>query len=151
MRSPWQLTLLLSAIACAVPAEVARTETVATEMFPVTLVEERTYLKAADGQRENLARFIIANWFEMDRLAMAEKPPLFTRYRLFANASAEQDWDLVVVVGYPVANGFDDADTQLRFNRIRSAHKTILIDGKGLRELGAIVRVERARPLEGVG
>jgi hypothetical protein len=114
-----------------------------------TMVEERAYLKALPGQRETLARFIVANWFEMDRIAMTQPNPIFTRYRLYENGHNEGDWDLVVVVGYPNATGFDDPETQRRFNEIRRAHKTVLIEGKGLRDLGSIVRTERARPREG--
>ena len=111
-----------------------------------TQIIERTYLKASSGQREALARFIVANWFELDRVA--KERGLFTSYALSENLDQSADWDFEVAVGYPNKDGYENTDVQVRFGEIRKAHKTILIDGKGLRELGQIVRTDRIRPRE---
>lgn len=111
-----------------------------------TQVIERTYLKASSGQRDALAKFIVANWFEMDRIA--KEQGLFTHFRLSENLNAAAEWDFEVAVGYPNAEGFQNNEVQERFAEIRKAHKTILIDGKGLKELGRIVRSDRIRPRE---
>lgn len=111
-----------------------------------TQVVERTYVKALPGQREALAEFIVANWFELDRIA--KERGLFTYYRLSENLDPSADWDFEVAVGYPNADGFHNADVQARFADIRSGHTIILIDGKGLKDLGRIVRGDRTRPRE---
>jgi hypothetical protein len=111
-----------------------------------TQVIERTYLKAESGQRDALAKFIVANWFEMDRVA--KERGLFTHYRLSENLDAAAEWDFEVAVGYPNSDGYQNSDVQARFAEIRKAHKTILIDGKGLNALGRIVRSDRIRPRE---
>jgi hypothetical protein len=111
-----------------------------------TAVVERTYLKANVGERERLAKFIVANWFEMDRIGLAEG--LFTNYRLYENPATDADWDLVVAVGYPTPLGYGDPKVSARFGQIRAAHRTVLIDGKRLADLGKIVRTERSKPRE---
>lgn len=113
-----------------------------------TLVIERTLLKAAPGKREALARFIVANWFAMDRIAVSQR--LFTGYRLYENAAgADAAWDLAVEVGYPNPAGYDDSAVQARFAAIRAAHRTVPIDGQVLADLGRIIGSERLRPREG--
>jgi hypothetical protein len=69
----------------------------------------------------------------MDRIAVAEG--LFNSYALY-RAEGEGDWNLAVVVGYPDAAG--SAAILDRFNAIRAAHQTVLIDGKRLTDLGRI-------------
>jgi hypothetical protein len=98
-----------------------------------TLVEEWTFLKALEPDPAKLIAFIKANWFAMDRIAVAEG--LFNSYALY-RAEEAGDWDLAVVVGYPDAAG--SAAILDRFNEIRAAHQTVLIDGKGLAQLGRI-------------
>lgn len=137
--------LLAVALFTALPTLVYATPEAASAA--VTAVVERTYLKANPGDRERLAKFIVANWFEMDRIGLNEG--LFTSYRLYENPESDADWDLVVAVGYATPLGFGDPKIGSRFEQIRAAHKTVLIDGKRLAELGKIVRIERAKPREG--
>ncbi len=96
---------------------------------------ELTFLKSAPGQRENLARFLVANWFAMDEVAVEQG--LMSDYTIM---QAEQDdgaWDTLVAVTYNDARGY--AGVAEQFERIRSAHQTELIEGKPLAELGKIV------------
>jgi hypothetical protein len=130
-------------LASAVPVEAVPEQPQASLQ---TQIVERTYLKAAPGQRDALAKFIVANWFELDR--RAKEQGLFTYYRLAENLDLDADWDFEVAVGYPNAGGYQDTDVQAQFGEIRKAHKTILIDGKSLNELGRIVRNDRIRPRE---
>jgi hypothetical protein len=69
----------------------------------------------------------------MDRIAVAQG--LFNNYALY-RAEEDGDWNLAVVVGYLDAEG--SAAILDRFNAIRAAHKTVLIDGKRLADLGRI-------------
>lgn len=101
--------------------------------LPVTT---HTYLAATPGRRDALARFIVANWFEMDRIAVAQG--LFRSYRLLQNPRTDEDWDLIVEVVYNDACGY--ACVAERFEAIRGAHATVLVDGLGMKDLGRVVR-----------
>ena len=134
----------LALVALALPSPVLATHAdpaSETKAAPAPVVVERTLLKSNPGERDTLARFIVANWFAMDALAVSQG--LFTSYRLLENPEAEGSWDFVVEVGYPTAEGYDDPATRTGFEAIRAAHTTVLIDGKSLRELGRIVGSER--------
>lgn len=99
-------------------------------------VTTHTYLAATPGRRDALARFVIANWFEMDRLAVEQG--LFRSYRLLQNPRTDEDWDLIVEVVYHDACGY--ACVAERFEAIRGAHATVLVDGLGMKDLGRVVR-----------
>ena len=101
-----------------------------------------TYLKAAPGDRERLVDYIEANWFVMDAKAVDEG--LFRGYRMLVNDAADGEWDLVVEVTYNDACGY--ACVAERFEAIRAAHVEHRIDGRGLRELGRVLRTETVRP-----
>ena len=109
-----------------------------------TLVEEWTFLKSHDPDSARLIAFIEANWFAMDRIAVAQG--LFNSYALY-RAEDDGDWNLAVVVGYPDAAG--SAAILDRFNAIRAAHRTVLIDGKGLKELGRITGTRKVMRIAG--
>lgn len=98
----------------------------------------QTYLQARPGERDRLARFLIANWFVMD--AKAVDAGLFASYRLLENAAETGDWDLIVEVTYHDACGY--ACVAERFEAIRAAHTPVPIDGKLLPELGRVLRTE---------
>lgn len=121
----------------------------ATLASPQTVVVEQTYLKAAPGQTEQLRRFVEANWFALDALAVKEG--IFTGYRLLGPTEPSPDWDFLVAVGYPQASGFDDPATQRKWAAIKLGRKDIPIDGKTLKDLGRIVRTERLRVVAGEG
>ncbi len=129
------------AFALSSPVAASQAETAAATQ---TLVVERTYLKATSGKQDALAKFIVANWFAMDRAAV--KQGLFTSYLLSENLDPDADWDFEVAVGYPNVDGYQNVDVQTRFAAIRRNHQTILIDGQGLAELGRIVHSDRIRP-----
>lgn len=109
-----------------------------------TLVEEWTFLKSLDPDPARLIAFIEANWFAMDRIAVAQG--LFNSYALY-RAEDEGDWNLAVVVGYPDSQG--SAAILDRFNAIRAGHQTVLIDGKGLAQLGRITGSRKVSRMAG--
>jgi hypothetical protein len=118
---------------CAVnSANIRAAETAAA---PTRVAVELTYLRALDGQREDLTRFVIANWFAMDKEAV--KLGLMARYELFENDDPAKPWDVVVVVTYRDARGY--AGIAPAFEKIRAAHQRVLINGKALNALGKIV------------
>jgi hypothetical protein len=56
-----------------------------------------------------------------------------------------KDWDAVMIVGYPQAQGYEEPKTMAAFKAIRAAHKERLIDGLALKDLGAIVEHHRLK------
>lgn len=96
---------------------------------------ELTFLKALPGERERLVRFIEDNWFAMDRIAVSQG--LMRDYRVLETGHDDGPWNVLVEVTYADARGY--AGIVDAFERIRAAHRTVPVDGKGLRELGAIV------------
>jgi hypothetical protein len=104
-----------------------------------TVVWECTYLKALPGHKQNLAEFIRRNWFAMDSAAVAQG--LMTGYKLLENSDSNAEWDFVVAVGYPQREGYNGVVAG--FEKIRSQHKTVLVQGKRLGELGKIVKSDK--------
>ena len=139
------LSCAVALIAGAATAPVLASDSTAASpgvVRPVqTVVVERTRLKANEGERDALAQFVVANWFEMDEVALRQG--LFTSYRLLENPDPNGEWDWVVEVGYPNPGGYSNPEVQAKFQAIREAHETVLIDGKSLRELGRVVGSER--------
>jgi hypothetical protein len=95
---------------------------------------EYTFLKSHPGQRDALSRFIVANWFAMDDGAIARGQ--IRSYQLLDDEKGE-DWDVVVAVTYHNRSGYEGIAGE--FEKIRQAHRTVLVDGKTLRDLGRIV------------
>lgn len=108
----------------------------ATAPVEAGFVTTHTYLAATPGRRAALARFVIANWFAMDAIAVEQG--LFRSYRLLENPAAGEDWDLIVEVVYNDACGY--ACVAERFEAIRRAHATVAIDGETMPALGRVVR-----------
>ena len=146
VKSLFLVTALAMSSLLSVPASQAAGHAKAHASKPTAAVVV-TRLKATPGERENLAAFIIANWFAMDAVALDQG--LFTSYRLFENPVEDGEWDLAVEVGYPTPLGYDEPEIRSGFEAIRSAHTTVLIDGKGLRDLGSVIGSERLIVLEG--
>jgi hypothetical protein len=96
---------------------------------------ELTFLKAKPGERGRLVRFIEQNWFEMDRIATEQG--LMRDYRVLETGTDEGAWNILVEVTYTDERGY--AGIVEAFERIRKAHRSAAVDGKDLRDLGAIV------------
>lgn len=117
------LPLLLSAFALAAP------------MPPMRQAVQLTYLKAHAGERARLRRFIVLNWFAMDKIA--KERGLLERYRVVETGRDDGQWNVLVMVTYTNDRGYEGIKTQ--FEQIRQAHQTVLVDGKALADLGRIV------------
>lgn len=133
--------LLAIAMASAPPAALAAPSAGPTAQATKapTLHVTHTYLRAAPGKRAALIAYIKQNWFAMDRAGIDKG--LFTSYSLLERADdSDADWDVIVAVGYPTAQGHDAPGVADAFKAIRAAHREIKIDGLGLAELGTIVR-----------
>jgi hypothetical protein len=100
---------------------------------------ELTFLKAKPGERERLVRFIELNWFEMDRIAAGQG--LMRDYRVLETGTDEGAWNVLVEVTYTDERGY--AGIVEAFEAIRKAHRSVAVDGKGLRDLGAIVESKK--------
>lgn len=100
-------------------------------------VVEQTFLKALPNVRADLTRYIVANWVAMDQRGV--ELGIFTSHALYEETAKNGDWDLVVAVGYPQPEGHDDPHAQAAFKEIRRSHNKVLVNGKGLTELGSIV------------
>jgi hypothetical protein len=96
---------------------------------------ELTFLQSRPGQLAALRRFVELNWFEMDRIAVQQG--LMKDYVALDSGSDDGPWNLLVVVTYNNPAGYRGIAEA--FERIRSAHRTVLVDGLHLRELGRIV------------
>jgi hypothetical protein len=108
-----------------------------------TVLIEQTFLKALPGLRQDLAEFITKNWFAMDQEGV--KQGIFTSYWLMEDIDENKDWDLVVSVGYPQPGGYEEAETKAKFMAIRSAHKEIKINDRGLKDIGSVVKHHRLK------
>jgi hypothetical protein len=100
---------------------------------------ELTFLKSKPGQREALKRFIVQNWFAMDKIA--KQQGLMHAYTVMDTGTDDGAWNIVVSVTYQNDKGYDGIKDA--FEKIRSGHQTILVDGKTLTDLGAVVDSKR--------
>lgn len=77
----------------------------------------------------------------MDSIAVTRK--LINAYELLENVNENDTWDFVVAVEYFTPATY--ADIGQPFERIRTNHKPVLIDGLSLKDLGKIVKSETVR------
>ena len=107
-----------------------------------TAITTLTYLLAQPNERENLKTFIRQNWLVMD--SVAKSKGLLSSYELLENTETDStQWDLIVAVGYPTAQGYAAMATQ--FEEIRKAHKKVLIGGKDFKTLGKVLYTHTVR------
>lgn len=99
-----------------------------------------TYLKATEGNKENLKSYLEKNWFAMDSIAV--KRNLLGAYELIENTdtSSASSWDFIVAVEYLNPAGYSAIAKE--FEAIRANHVEVTIDGFNLRQLGKIVKSE---------
>lgn len=111
---------------------------------PVLVVQ--TFLRARPGLKAALGEFLTKNWLAMDRRAI--DAGLFSHATLYdlagaTGAASAPEADFAVEVGYLTAGGYSDVAEA--FGKIRAAHATVRIEGRGLRELGDIVGERQLR------
>lgn len=131
------LRALVTAISALLLAFVptATTASQSTERRAVEL----TFLKANPGERERLKTFIVLNWFAMDKVAKAQG--LMSAFTVMDTGTDEGPWNVLVSVTYMNEKGYEGIAEA--FETIRRAHTTVRVQGKALRDLGAIVDSKR--------
>jgi hypothetical protein len=100
---------------------------------------ELTFLKSNPGEREQLKTFIVLNWFAMDKIA--KEQGLMSAFTVMDTGTDEGPWNVLVSVTYMNEKGYEGIAES--FEKIRRAHTTVRVGGKGLRELGSIVESKR--------
>jgi len=123
----------INAVASSLPASDEKSGEKSAEKRGVAV--EYTFLKSLPGEREALKKFIIANWFRMD--AIAVEKGLMSSYEVLDSGDDAEPWNVAVAVTYMNRAGYEGIATE--FEKIRRDHKLVLIDGKGLKDLGKIV------------
>lgn len=77
----------------------AGTPTFAQKYTPAeTRAVEYTFLKSASDQREALRKFIVANWFAMDEIAV--KRWLMKSHTTLRSGVDEEPWNVMAAVTY---------------------------------------------------
>ncbi len=99
-----------------------------------------TFLKAKQNEKENFKTFLVKNWFAMDSIAVSQG--LFNNYKLIENTSTEAstEWDYIVAVEYFTAGTYSDIEKE--WQEIRKNHKTVLVNEKGMKDLGSYIKSE---------
>ncbi len=113
------------------------------EVAQETKAVELTLLRSLDPDPKLAARFIKENWFAMDTIAQSRG--LMTFFSLHIDPTPNEDWNLVVQVGYPDVRGFDAIRPQ--WAEIVAAHQTVLVEGKRLPDLARVLGTRRLLPM----
>lgn len=108
-------------------------------------VYEYTFIKSIDPKPDDVIKSIIVNWFAIDEIAV--KQGLMSNYAVFEVPTETEPWNVVVAVGYPTEKGYEDIVQE--FEKIRSRHKSVLINDKACRELGRVVGSRKFFPRGG--
>ena len=130
-------------IACASPIPVSTIDTAFAQHRatpPATVASHKrvitiTYLKSEPGQLAALERYVRANWFAMDAIAVQQG--LLLDYKWLDKGADDGAWNAAVVVTYRDEKGFGGISD--RWAAIKSAHREVLPDGRGMKELGRVV------------
>jgi hypothetical protein len=137
MRKSLTVTITLALALCVSTATAAedrpapREGDAAANSRTVTL----TYLKAAPGRLAHLERYIRANWFAMD--AVAVRQGLFVSYKWLDTGRDDGPWNALVIVTYNDDKGF--AGIEERWNSIKPTHKEVRPDGLAFPDVGRVV------------
>ena len=93
------------------------------------------FLKAAPGRLAHLERYVRANWFAMD--AIAVRQGLFVSYKWLDTGRDDGPWNALVIVTYNDDKGF--AGIEERWNSIEPTHKEVRPDGLAFEDVGRVV------------
>jgi len=103
-----------------------------------TRVVTITYLQSQPGRLAQLERFVRANWFAMDELAVQQG--LFVSYEWLDSGTDQGPWNAIVMVTYADDKGFEGI--RERWAGIRSAHQEVRPDGLSMKELGRVIETK---------
>lgn len=97
-----------------------------------------TYLQSQPGKLPELERFVRANWFAMDAIAVQQG--LFVSYEWLDTGGDAAPWNALVIVTYADDKGFDGiAD---RWAPIKAGHEEVRPDGLGMKDLGRVLETK---------
>jgi len=144
--------LIASGFACSIPAFAQ--SPAATQAGPPQLTQplkrstearavEITFLKSLPCKREQLERFIRANWFAPDETAVAAG--LMISDEWLDTGDDASPWNALVMVTYPNEAGFVGIKPQwdALLAEHRAKHPRVQPDGLSLAELGKIVESKK--------
>jgi hypothetical protein len=97
-----------------------------------------TYLKSTPGKLAQLERYVRANWFAMD--AIAVRDGLFVSYEWLDTGDDSSPWNALVVVTYADEKGFEGIAE--RWVPIKAAHEERRPDDLGMEELGRVLETK---------
>jgi hypothetical protein len=104
-----------------------------------TRAVEITFLKSLPGKLGQLEKFIKANWFPPDEIAVKEG--IMVSYEWLDSGNDEGTYNAMVVITYPNEGGFVGIKPlwDKLITDYRRDNKRVLIDGLGFTDLGKIV------------
>jgi ABC-type Fe3+-hydroxamate transport system substrate-binding protein len=129
---PITLIALVALLGMVAPAHAA--ETASTSARAVTV----TYLKSQPGKLPELERFVRANWFAMDELAVRQG--LFVSYEWLDTGDDSSPWNALVTVTYADEKGFEGIAE--RWAPIKTAHVEVRPDSLGMKDLGQVLETK---------
>jgi hypothetical protein len=97
-----------------------------------------TFLQSQPGKLRELERFVRANWFAMDEIAVQQG--LFVSYEWLDLGDDSSPWNALVIVTYNDEKGFDGIAQ--RWAPIKAAHEEVRPDGLGMKELGRVLETK---------
>jgi hypothetical protein len=97
-----------------------------------------TYLQSKPGKLRELERFVRANWFAMDEIAVQQG--LFVSYEWLDTGDDSSPWNALVIVTYGDEKGFDGIAQ--RWAPIKAAHEEVRPDGLGMKDLGRVLETK---------
>ncbi len=116
-------------------AKTSKTDEIAVRPTRAVTV---TYLQSKPGKLRELERYIRANWFAMD--AIAVKQGLFVSYEWLDTGDDSSPWNALVIVTYNDDKGFDGIAQ--RWAPIKAAHVEVRPDGMGMKDLGRVLETK---------
>jgi hypothetical protein len=126
------LIAFVSLLGLVIPTQAA--EPASTPARAVTV----TYLQSKPGKLRELERFVRANWFAMDEIAVQQG--LFVSYEWLDTGEDSAPWNALVIVTYGDEKGFDGVAQ--RWAPIKAAHEEVRLDGLGMKELGRVLETK---------
>ena len=131
----WSAATPLGLLASNSPGQTSPTQSAPSLETGAARVVTLTYLKSQPGRLAQLERFVRANWFAMDALAVQRG--LFVDYGWLDSGSDDGPWNAIVMVTYNDDKGFEGI--QQRWAAIKAAHKEVRPDDLGFRDLGRVL------------
>lgn len=128
-------SLVIAVVVLPVAAATAHDDEAASKPARAVTV---TYLRSQPGKLPELERFVRANWFAMDAIAVQQG--LLVAYEWLDTGDDSSPWNALVIVTYADDKGFDGIAQ--RWAPIKAAHVEIRPDGMGMKDLGRVLETK---------